>query len=414
MNTRSSQLWQWWKQLTPAAAFCYLFVGLVVLLGILGLLGLDPAPLGFAVLDLVVAVPLFFVARWIDRHAERMVPKVLLLGIVTAGSLYGMLSLPDPMTQIFLSMFPSICGIAIFGTFHTLLIYPLMLLIRRFVGGYEITGLMIVVFLLLYIGWWSVHREARLKSASLLAKDLQLHHEQQVTQFLRAIQHELGNYVSALQGFGPVLSAILAQLVVLSPDAHQERHELHERFDHMVSVHGKTTENLRLLTQQMLVVSRELTPLTTAQLSVVDVDELLTELKTLGDAYADYHGLNVDITVAAQSRCIRAQPEYLRMALSTALRNAQEILSTAPAGRITLSAEDCGAFVRFVVEDSGPGFPRYVLEHSGSLLGYTTKRRSGMGIGLTLIERVARMHRGRAVFTNGIVGGRVELSLPRA
>lgn len=73
----------------------------------------------------------------------------------------------------------------------------------------------------------------------------------------------------------------------------------------------------------------------------------------------------------------------------------------------------CTDVLRISIEDDGPGFPPVILQSQQPVLGMTTKSH-GSGTGRALVDGVARLHGGRAVFSNRPEGGaRVVLELPR-
>jgi two-component system OmpR family sensor kinase len=112
---------------------------------------------------------------------------------------------------------------------------------------------------------------------------------------------------------------------------------------------------------------------------------------------------------------VAADRERLRLALDALLENA--VQHTGPGDVIRLSAvagPDSPA-VRLVVQDSGPGIPPGEVAHiferfrTGSAPGH----HAGTGLGLALVQAVARGHGGEIrVGSNPGDGTRFELSLP--
>ncbi len=86
----------------------------------------------------------------------------------------------------------------------------------------------------------------------------------------------------------------------------------------------------------------------------------------------------------------------LREAIGNYLNNA--IKYTQPGGTITVRARSLGAHVRIEVEDNGPGIAaadqaRLFQERAG--VGRASGRRGGLGLGLSIVRRIAEVHRGR-------------------
>jgi signal transduction histidine kinase len=87
-------------------------------------------------------------------------------------------------------------------------------------------------------------------------------------------------------------------------------------------------------------------------------------------------------------------------------------------GVITIRSERTDAMVRILVEDTGPGFPKEVLERAfepfvrspADLDGNGSGR--GAGLGLAIVRAVAEAHGGTAIAENLPAGGaRVTLLL---
>jgi signal transduction histidine kinase len=94
------------------------------------------------------------------------------------------------------------------------------------------------------------------------------------------------------------------------------------------------------------------------------------------------------------------------------LGNALEALAGQP-GRVRVSAERRADMIAWVVEDSGPGVPA-AARHQVFEAAYTTKA-GGLGLGLTVVERVAEAHGGSASVAPSPLGGaRFVLCLPVA
>jgi two-component system, OmpR family, sensor kinase len=107
--------------------------------------------------------------------------------------------------------------------------------------------------------------------------------------------------------------------------------------------------------------------------------------------------------------------DRIRQAVDNLIDNA---LRFAPAGsQIEISAAGTGSDVTIAVADSGPGFPADFLPHAFERFrrpdGGRTRAAGGAGLGLAIVEAIARAHGGSAAASNRPAGGAVvQLRLP--
>ncbi len=113
-------------------------------------------------------------------------------------------------------------------------------------------------------------------------------------------------------------------------------------------------------------------------------------------------------------------------AITAALYNAAEAIGrslSANDQQITVTAHSHGAHIIVRIEDSGPGFARQLLEQINSRINQgqgeqfiaSLQPRHGIGLGIALMVRVARLHGGTIAFGNHVdrSGAWVELLLPK-
>jgi len=169
---------------------------------------------------------------------------------------------------------------------------------------------------------------------------------------------------------------------------------------------------------------------------VAEIDELVGKL--LASSRLDFGALELqllcarDVALRALERAglspvllrdtsdaasIRGDATLLARALGNLLENAQHHAGGVEA--LTLRADD--RYVHFEVFDSGPGLSEDSLAHGfdpffrGSSDGQTSSR-GALGLGLSLVQRIARAHRGDAAIDNrkGQPGAVATLTLPLA
>ena len=120
----------------------------------------------------------------------------------------------------------------------------------------------------------------------------------------------------------------------------------------------------------------------------------------------------VTIDVDASDEAVEVDPERIEQALRNLLENA--IRQTRRAGVVRVSARRLDGFARFVVADSGPGFPQDLLASAfepftrGDL---ETAGPTGAGLGLAIVRAVAEAHGGSASAENVPDGARVTLDV---
>jgi signal transduction histidine kinase len=111
---------------------------------------------------------------------------------------------------------------------------------------------------------------------------------------------------------------------------------------------------------------------------------------------------------------VRADPDALRAALDALVENA--VQHTGPTAVIELSAHAEGGSVSIAVADQGGGIPPAALEHIFDRFGRVdvarTRGDGGVGLGLAIVDAIARAHGGRCTVTSWPEGSTFTLTLP--
>nr|WP_057927143.1 ATP-binding protein [Burkholderia ambifaria] len=123
-------------------------------------------------------------------------------------------------------------------------------------------------------------------------------------------------------------------------------------------------------------------------------------------ATAEANGLELS-TACAMSNCvISADSERMRQVLSNLLSNA--IKFTPPGGRIKVSLTRAGARVRLSVADTGQGISAERLPHLFDTFnrpeGASASPKRGLGLGLSIVRNIARLHGGEVAATSAGAG----------
>jgi signal transduction histidine kinase len=143
----------------------------------------------------------------------------------------------------------------------------------------------------------------------------------------------------------------------------------------------------------------------------VDLDALTGDLAELYGPLAEDKGLAFE-RACPPGAAVQANRHLLAQALANLLDNA--IKYTPSGGKVGLAVEEAPAGPVIVVADSGPGIPagerERVLERFVRL--DATRSTSGNGLGLSLVNAVARLHGARLALADNQPGLAVRLEFP--
>ncbi len=117
-------------------------------------------------------------------------------------------------------------------------------------------------------------------------------------------------------------------------------------------------------------------------------DDLLSQLKTEFAVMAEKSDL--DLRVVPSSLVVRSDPKLLRRVLQNLLSNA---IRYAESGKVLMGCRRNARGVRIEVWDTGPGIPAEQLEavfEEFRRLDQSAGREQGAGLGLAIVERIAR------------------------
>ena len=144
-------------------------------------------------------------------------------------------------------------------------------------------------------------------------------------------------------------------------------------------------------------------------------DSLERDLGGLQFKSMDASGLTIEASLDASCPEIKADPLQLRQVVHNLIQNAQDASEGKPTRHVRLSTQfnAASARVRLRVEDSGGGFPDFILKRAFE--PYVTTKTKGTGLGLAVVKKIADDHGARITLKNleaeGVVlGAQVSLS----
>jgi len=150
---------------------------------------------------------------------------------------------------------------------------------------------------------------------------------------------------------------------------------------------------------------------------LVSVSAVVEEALAFAVADARRQGcraLDVQTSLAPEADAIEADPDLLRQALLNLLANAVHAMPEGGTLRVVcrVSRLDGKEAIAVRVEDTGAGIPAEIRERV--IDPFVTTRRNGLGLGLAVVQAIARRHDGALAIDSGPEGGTaIALTLPR-
>ncbi len=217
--------------------------------------------------------------------------------------------------------------------------------------------------------------------------------------FVADASHELRTPLTVIQG----------QLEVLAAQEHPPAEEI-RRVEQLVQ--AEVARITRLVDDLLLLARSEQTAF--LRIESVPVEQFVTDLWDSFTLLDEKRRFELGPLPAGT---LQADPDRLAQALRNLVGNA--IAHTDPgSGRVLLHVERGGpGWVRFVVQDDGPGIPEdqreLVFERFHRTDSGRARSSGGTGLGLAIVKAIAEAHHGRVRAGPGALGGaRIELELP--
>lgn len=142
-----------------------------------------------------------------------------------------------------------------------------------------------------------------------------------------------------------------------------------------------------------------------------DLSAALTDLAELFGAVAEDRGIGFEVSVAP-GMTLEGDRHLLAQAVANLLDNALKY--TPAGGRVTLTARPDGQMATIAVADDGPGIPADEIGRVRERFYRVERSRGtpGSGLGLALVDAVARLHDGTLTLADGGPGLKAALYLP--
>jgi PAS domain S-box-containing protein len=128
---------------------------------------------------------------------------------------------------------------------------------------------------------------------------------------------------------------------------------------------------------------------------IEDLRKLIEEASALALAGAKDKGIKIDFDLPHESPKVLVSRVQIQQVLLNLVRNAMEAMQDVSERRLTImaQAEDEGTMVRLSVKDTGTGLAPSVQEKL--FTPFTTTKRSGMGVGLSICRTIVEAHGGK-------------------
>lgn len=213
--------------------------------------------------------------------------------------------------------------------------------------------------------------------------------------FTALAAHELRTPLASLR--------VQAQVLARSSDPLEQRREL-------AALEANVDRCTRMLNQMLALARVDALQPEKMQCEWLSVGDLVAEVLADFVVVAEQRGIEVECDLAEDR--VFADGTLLQMLLRNLLGNA--IRHTPDRGRVRVRSGLCAGRPQLLVEDSGPGIPaaerQRVFERFYRGHG---ERGTGVGLGLAIVQAIARAHRARVSLRTSELGGLgVEVQLP--
>ncbi len=173
---------------------------------------------------------------------------------------------------------------------------------------------------------------------------------------------------------------------------------------------GELTERMSQIGAQLKLFSRK----TSGEMAVVPIHGVLDGALEILTPIIRKSKVNVDIQLVPEDLAVRANYVLLQQVLVNLLSNALHAVEDEQDRRIAIFSSDEDGRVSITIQDSGPGISPEHLPHIFDPF-YTTKQSGrGLGLGLTITDRILREMNGEINVVASDTGARFVFTLERA
>ena len=205
-------------------------------------------------------------------------------------------------------------------------------------------------------------------------------HDRQKDEFLAMLGHELRNPLAAISN--------AATLITLSHDP--------EHRDYAMDAIRRQTKHLSRIIEDLLDISRINLGKFQLRREIIDASPILDSAAQTVKTLVELRGHTLDVTIDRGNLWVDADPTRLEQVVVNLLNNAAKYSENA--GHIWLSADHEGDDVVIRVKDAGIGIPPEKLPEMFRLFTQadqsSARSEGGLGIGLTIVEKLIDMHGG--------------------
>lgn len=133
-----------------------------------------------------------------------------------------------------------------------------------------------------------------------------------------------------------------------------------------------------------------------ADLSDVSINGLISEVVEQFKGDPQYRAVRFELRLTKENPRVRCSPDWIRRMLGILIDNAVDAMAHSPAPSLTVSTRVVRNQVEIAFKDTGPGIPPEIKHKLFRQRIGKQDGSEGLGIGLLMVESIARVYRGGA------------------